>query len=227
MNGNAPTVLAIAVHPDDETLGCGGTLLKHRTEGSAVHWLLLTAAHEPEFPAEQIRQQQRQVDEVKAALPFSSLHWLRLPSTRLDQRPLQELVTGIRKVVETVRPAIVYVPNHTDVHSDHRVAAAAVHAVLKSFYLRSLGVRRVLACEVMSETDAAPPLPGAVFVPNVTVDISATLERKLALMALFRSEVHPEPGPRSPSAIRALARVRGATIGVEYGEAFMLVREIA
>src|SRR5688572_24433466 len=122
MTRNAPTVLAIAVHPDDETLGCGGTLLKHQAEGCPVHWLLLTAAHEPEFSAEQINQQQRQVESVKAAFPFSSLHWLKLPSTRLDQLPLLELVTAIKKVVAAIRPAIVYVPNHTDAHSDHRIA---------------------------------------------------------------------------------------------------------
>jgi LmbE family N-acetylglucosaminyl deacetylase len=226
MSRNAPTVLAIAVHPDDETLGCGGTLLKHQADGSPVHWLLLTSAHAPEFSPEQISQQQRQVETVKAAFSFSSLHWLQLPSTRLDRLPLLELVTAIKQVVAEIRPAIVYVPNHTDAHSDHRVAAQAVHAVLKSFYLRSLGVRRVLACEVLSETDAAPPLPGTAFLPNVTVDITATFEKKLALMELFRSELHPEPGPRSPSAIRAQARCRGATIGVEYGEGFMLVREI-
>lgn len=220
-------ILTIAVHPDDETLGCGGALLKHQAGGASLHWLLLTAALAPEYTAEQIEVQRRQVEEVKAGYPFEALHWLRLPTTRLDQVPLPNLIGAIRSVVTAVQPEIVYIPHHLDAHSDHRVAAAAVHSVLKSFYLQTLGVRRVLACEVLSETDAAPPFSAREFVPNVTVDISATLERKLTLMQLFRSELHAEPGPRSLSAIRASARVRGATIGVEYAESFMLVRELA
>jgi N-acetylglucosamine malate deacetylase 1 len=220
-------VLAIAVHPDDETLGCGGALLKHRAEGAELHWLLLTAATAPNYGEEQIENQRQQVEAVQAAYPFDALHWLKLPTTQLDRIPLAELVSAIHGVVAAVRPEIVYVPNRSDAHSDHRVAAQAVNAVLKSFYLRSLGVRRVLACDVLSETDAAPPLPEFAFLPNVTVDVSAQFERKLEIMQLFRSEVHAEPGPRSLSALRAQGRVRGATIGVEYGEAFMLIREVA
>lgn len=219
-------VLAIAVHPDDETLGCGGALLRYRAEGASLHWLLLTATTPADYSAEQIETQRQQVEAVRAAYPFEALHWLKFPTTHLDRLPLGEMVNAIREVVARVRPEVVFVPNRADAHSDHRVAAQAVHAVLKSFYLRSLGVKRVLACEVISETDAAPPLPEHAFLPNVTTDISAVMERKLEIMQLFRSEVHPEPGPRSLSAIRAQGRVRGATIGVEYAEAFMLLREI-
>jgi len=219
-------ILTIAVHPDDETLGCGGALLRHKAEGASLHWLLITAATAPGFSPDQIETQRQQVEAVKAAYPFDALHWLKLPTTQLEQLPLAELVGAIRAVVGKVRPEIVYVPNRADAHSDHRVTAEAVHAVLKSFYLGKLGVKRVLACEVISETDAAPAHPERVFLPTVFFDISKTLERKLEIMQLFKSEVHPEPGPRSLSAIRAMARTRGATIGVEYAEAFMLEREI-
>lgn len=220
-------ILAIAVHPDDETLGCGGALLKHRAQGDELHWLLLTAATAPAYNEAQIETQRQQIESVKAAYPFAGFHWLKLPTTQLDCIPMSDLVGAIREVVAAVRPEVVYVPNRSDAHSDHRFASQAVQAVLKSFYLRNLGVKRVLACDVLSETDAAAPLPEHVFLPNVTVDVTAHFERKLEIMQLFRSEVHPEPGPRSISAIRAQGRVRGAAIGVEYGEAFMLIREIA
>jgi LmbE family N-acetylglucosaminyl deacetylase len=92
--------------------------------------------------------------------------------------------------------------------------------------MRSLGVSRVLACEVLSETDASPPFAENAFLPNVFVDVSDTLERKLEIMQIYETELHPGFLPRSPSALRAMARFRGATIGVEYAESFMLVREL-
>ena len=102
----------------------------------------------------------------------------------------------------------------------------AVTIVLKPFYMAQLGVKRLLSFETISSTDAAPPLPGRGFVPNIYRDITAHLERKLEIMRLYEQQMQPEPLPRSESAIRALARVRGATIAVPYAEAMMLLRQI-
>jgi N-acetylglucosamine malate deacetylase 1 len=227
MSAEPARVLAIAVHPDDETLGCGGTLLKHQANGSSIHWLLVTAATSPQWSDEQINQQSAQIEAVRSAYKFDSFTWLKLPTTELDRLPLSMIVQKIGDAVRKICPEWVYVPNRCDAHSDHRITAQAVHAVLKSFYLRSLGVKRVLACEVLSETDAAAPLPEHYFIPNVSSDITPWLEEKLKIMALFKTEVHPEPGPRSLSALRAQARLRGATCGVEYAECFMLIHEIS
>lgn len=220
------TTLAIAVHPDDETLGAGGALLKHIAAGERVEWLVVTSVQAPEFSAATDALQKKQVAAVEAAYPFAKLHWLKLPSVRLDRLPLNEIVTAIRRVVSACRPEVVYVPNRSDAHSDHRVVFDASMAVLKSFYMASLGVKRVLACEVISETDAAPPLQENAFVPNVYIDISAHLKRKLEIMSIFASEVQSENMPRGLSAIEALARYRGASVGVRHAEAFMLLREI-
>lgn len=218
-------VLAVAVHPDDETLGCGGTLLRHAAGGDALHWLIVTAAQAPEYTEDQAGEQAKQVEAVRAAYPFATLHWLKFPSTRLDTVPLNELVEAIRRVIEEVRPETVFVPNRSDAHSDHRIVFQASLAALKSFYMRSLNVSRLLAYETLSETDAAPPLPENAFLPTVFMDVSATLERKSQIMRLYQSELQAKGLPRSLSALRALARYRGATVGVEYAEAFMLIRE--
>ncbi len=219
-------VLSIAVHPDDETLGCGATLLKHAAAGDELHWLLVSSAHAEEYTAGERALQEKQVAAVKAAYPFASLTWLRLPATRLEMIPLNQLVSAIQEGVARTRPDTVFVPYWGDSHSDHRVSFDAALGVLKSFYMSMHGVRRVLACEVPSETDSGPPGARPAFVPNVFVDVGATLERKLEILSLYEGEVHPHPGPRSLSSVRALARVRGATVGVEAAEAFMLVREI-
>jgi N-acetylglucosamine malate deacetylase 1 len=219
-------VLSVSVHPDDETLGCGATLLKNSAGGNALHWLLVTAAVPPEYSKAQITAQRRQIQAVRDAYPFEQLHWLKLPTTRLESIPLNQIVGRIRDVVEQVRPHTVYVPHRGDVHSDHRVVHEAVMAVTKSFHMRKYGIRRVLACEVLSETDAAYPEVGRAFLPNVLVDVTATFERKIEIFGLFKTETQQGSLPRHESALRALARLRGASIGVEYAEAFMLLREI-
>lgn len=218
-------VLVIAVHPDDETLGCGGTLLKQAAHGHSLHWLLLTSAQAPEFPPEQAARQEQTVEAVRHAYPFETLEWLRLPSARLDTLPLKDLVAAVRSAVARLRPELVIIPNRSDAHSDHRIGAQAALAVLKPFHLSALGVRRVLACEVASETEAAAPV-GENFLPQLFVDVTGQIERKLEILGLFRDELQAEPLPRSHSSVRALARYRGAAIGVQYAEAFMVIREI-
>lgn len=98
--------------------------------------------------------------------------------------------------------------------------------MLKPFYMRRLSVERILSFEAISSTEAAPPFAGRAFEPNVFCDISPYIDRKLEIMALYVSQQQPYPMPRSIESIRALARYRGATIAVEYAEAFMLVREV-
>ncbi len=219
--------LVVAVHPDDETLGCGATLLKLANLGVSHHWLIVTSACAPDYSAEQIAAQSGQIEKVRQAYPFASMTWLKFPTTRLETLPLGELIGGLRNCLAQVRPEWVFVPNRSDVHSDHQIVFQALSAVLKPIYMRSLGIRRILACEVNSETEAAFPLSENAFLPTSLFDVSETLERKLEIMELYKTEIHPEPLPRSLSAIRALARFRGATIGVKYAEAFMLIRELS
>ncbi len=220
-------VVVFAAHPDDETYGCGGVLLRHLKAGDRVHWVIMTEAHAPQWTASEIAQQASQIDVVASAYPMSSLDWYRLPSTRLETVPLVDVMARIRTTVERTRPELVYVPSPWDVHTDHRVTFDAALSVLKPFHMPRLGVRRILAFETPSSTDAAPPLAQRQFLPTVFVDVSAFLERKLEIAGLFASEVQAEPLPRGASAVRALARVRGATVAAEYAEAFMLIRELA
>lgn len=218
--------LVVAVHPDDETLGCGGTLLRRKAEGSSIHWLILTRATAPRFSPEQVEQQAAQVERVSAAYGFDSATWAHFPTTRLETLPLDSLVECIRDEVRTVEPTEVILPNRSDVHSDHRVAFAAGMAVTKSFYMSTLGIERVMMMETISETDAAPPFAELAFLPNFVVDISGYVALKTEIMRLYVTEVHERPGPRSISSIEALARYRGATINCEAAEAFMLIRQV-
>jgi N-acetylglucosamine malate deacetylase 1 len=219
-------VLAISAHPDDETLGCGGTLLRHRSQNDTISWVVSTQAHSPQWPLELIERKATEVATVANAYSIERLFKLGLPTIRLDTVPLEEVIQGLRRVIEEIRPEVVYLPHYGDVHTDHYFVFQGALSVLKAFYMRSLGVKRILSYETLSSTEAAAPLPYRAFVPNAYVDITTYMDRKLEIMSLFSSECQPDPLPRGPAAIRALARYRGATVGVEYAEAFMLVREV-
>ncbi len=219
-------VLAISAHPDDETLGCGGTLLRHHAQGDTIHWAVTTQAHAPKWPQEVIQRKAAEVAAVAKAYSMASTHKLGMPTIRLDTIPLEEVIAGLRTVIEQVRPEVVYLPHFGDVHTDHHVVFQATLSVLKAFYMRTLGVRRVLSYETLSSTEAAAPQAYRAFVPNVYFDITPQMDRKIEIMSLFATECQPDPMPRGPSAIRALGRYRGATVGVEYAEACVLVREV-
>lgn len=220
-------ILVISVHPDDETLGCGGTMLKHIATGDQVSWLIATQTHEPTWDRATINAKAVEVEQVAKAYGVREFRKLGLPSGQLDALPLSQMIDGIREFVSRVRPSIVYLIHGGDIHTDHYAIFTAAMSVLKPFYMNKHGVRRVLCYETLSSTDAAPALPPRLFAPNVFIDVSPYLERKLEIMNLYATELHADPLPRGSGAIRALARFRGATIAVDYAEAFMLVREIA
>lgn len=219
-------VLAVSIHPDDETLGCGGTLLRHIADGDEVSWLIVTKVHQPQWSESVQHQKADEVRRVSEAYGFRSVTWLDFPTIRLETVAQADLIQELRLAVEKHRPEIVYVVHHGDVHTDHHAGFNALLSVLKTFYMKQIGVRRVLSYETLSSTDAAPALGHRMFLPNVFHDISEFIERKIEIMNLFESEAQPDPYPRGPEAIRALARYRGACIGVASAEALMLIREV-
>ena len=219
-------ILVIAPHPDDETLGCGGSLLKHKSNGDSLSWVVATRGHEPHWSADLLDRKEKEIASVTAAYGFDQTIRLNFPTIRLDTIPLEEFIAAIRNAISDCKPELVYLNHFGDVHSDHRIVFEATLSVLKPFYSGTHGVKRILSYEVVSSTDAAPLNPARAFVANVFTDVTDFLEKKLEIMALYESELQPSPLPRALDNLRALARLRGATIGVEFAEAFMLVREV-
>jgi LmbE family N-acetylglucosaminyl deacetylase len=194
--------LVIAPHPDDELLGCGGTLLRRKAQGAAVAWLLVTGISEAQgWDAARVQRRDREIDAVRAAIGFDEIFNLRLPTTRLDELPAAEIVRQFSAVFSAFAPTEVLMPHWSDVHSDHRVVFDAGAACTKSF--RYPSVRRVLAYETLSETDFGL-LPHEAFAPNYFVDISGQLEAKIAALRIYESELGAPPFPRSIEAVRAL-----------------------
>ena len=218
-------VLVVAPHPDDETLGCGGTLLWHKKRGDSLHWLIMSRmAPELGFSADRIALRDQEIKKVESLYGFESLHKAPFLTTKLDTYPASELVGEVSAVFGQVKPEIVYCPFSGDIHTDHRAVFDSVAASTKWF--RYPSVERVLVYETPSETEFALGVDGKDFKPNVFVDVSEHLDRKLEIMRVYASELGKFPFPRSEEAIRALAAVRGSASGSTAAEAFMLLKEI-
>ncbi len=217
-------ILVISVHPDDETLGCGGTILKHKDNGDEIYWLILTKADKSvEFTEEFVAKRKMEIKIVSNQYGFKQTINLGFITTKLHQVDFNNLIDIISATIKDIKPQIIYMNNRSDIHTDHQVAAKAILSCTKSF--RYPFIEKILMYECISETEMAAPLPENMFIPNVYSDISNYIEKKMDIMKIYKSEVQNPPMPRSLENIRALARYRGASCGVDYAEAFMLVRE--
>ena len=215
--------LVIAPHPDDEVLGCGGTLLRRKSEGIELAWLIVTGISETTgWSTEMVRQRDDEIDKVNQLIGFDRVFNLRLPSTKLDQLPFSELVNHFSVTFKAFQPEEILVPHRSDVHTDHQLVFDATASCTKWF--RHPFVKRVLAYETISETEFCLD-PNQSFKPNYFVDISDFLERKLEVLSVYKSELGTFPFPRSMEVIKALAVLRGANSGFMVAEAFQLLRE--
>ena len=220
-------VLVIAPHPDDETLGCGGALLRLMRErpDAELHWVIVTEMPSgAQWPEARAAARRDEIAAVAGKLKTRQVHQLGFPAARLDTVPMADLVGALSQVMAAVQPDTVFVPCRHDVHTDHRYVFDAASACVKSF--RYPSVRRVLAYETLSETEfGLDPSVGA-FRPNLWIDISEDLEAKIELLEVYAGEMGVFPFPRSREAVEALARMRGATAGVPAAEAFMLLKQV-
>lgn len=218
-------VIVIAPHPDDETLGCGGTLLRHAHEGDDVHWLIVTGMTiGKQFTSERVASREKEISSVATRYGFQEVHQLKLPPTTLDTLPVGDIVVAIKNIFERINPEIVYLPFFGDVHTDHKVVFDSTVSCTKWF--RQPSIKRVLAYETLSETEFGlnPECRG--FQPNVFVNIDQFIAEKLSILSLYDGELGIFPFPRSVEAVTALAKVRGVAAGCNAAEAFMLLKEI-
>ncbi len=221
------SVLIIAAHPDDEVLGCGGTIARLAQEGHDVYIAILgegiTSRYQQREQADQalveaLHARSRKVAELLGA---RDLLLYSLPDNRFDTVPLLDVIKIVEELVQRLQPQIIYTHHGGDLNIDHVVVHRAVLTATRP--VAGCPVRETYAFEVPSSTEWAFH-QFLLFQPNVFVDISATLETKVQAMALYKSEARPFPHPRSPEALRALARRWGSVVGVEAAEAFELVR---
>lgn len=218
-------ILIIAPHPDDELLGCGGTLLKLKSEGHKIGTLIMTRASALSgWDEDRIIKREEEILDVSSNLGVAenNLYRLNYETSRLDEVPLGELVNSISEVIKDFCPNLLLIPHLSDAHSDHRITINA--AISSSKWFRNNNLYRILSYETPSETgfnlNKSNP-----FNPNVFYDITNFLQEKMNLLKIYESELGKFPFPRSLEAVEVLARYRGTHSGYEASEAFELVFE--
>jgi LmbE family N-acetylglucosaminyl deacetylase len=217
-------ILVIATHPDDEVLGCGGVIARHASEGDEVHVLVVTRGAEDLYSKDEIETTRKEMKQAHAILGVKGVTFLDFPAPKLDSVPHHQIVDAISKVINTIKPYAVFLPHRGDIHSDHR---AVYHATLVAARpINNSSIKNLLCYETLSETEWAPPVGDEAFIPTVFVNISSFLEKKLAALSCYQSQMKAPPHPRSLKAVEALAHLRGSTVSLDAAEAFMLVRAI-
>jgi LmbE family N-acetylglucosaminyl deacetylase len=219
-------VLTVAAHPDDETLGAGGTMARLAAEGHEVWVCVLSDGVTSRHP--HVELQKECAIRAGDVLGVKHMVFCGLPDQRLDALPLLDVITAIEEVVADLEPDVVLTHFKEDANQDHRVAFSATLVAVRP--VNGTSVRRLMCYETLSSTEWAPPFAGSVFAPNVFVDITSTLPTKIEAMSryadTFLNEMRPYPHPRSPEALQAYAMRHGAAAGVAAAEPFMLVRHV-
>ncbi|HTY98207.1 MAG TPA: PIG-L deacetylase family protein [Rhodocyclaceae bacterium] len=221
-------VLVVAAHPDDEVLGCGGTMAAHAARGDEVRVLILgEGAASRHAEAGAVSRAEISALEAAAAAAAQVLgaqapRFGGLPDNRLDTVPLLNVVRQVETGVAEAGPEVVYTHFPGDTNIDHRIAFEAVITACRP---QPGAVKPAILCfEVPSSTEWRPPVAAPVFAPTWYVDIAGTLEAKLKALAAYGTEIRSWPHPRSLEAVTHLARWRGASVGVAAAEAFVLAR---
>jgi LmbE family N-acetylglucosaminyl deacetylase len=218
-------VLVFAAHPDDETLGCGGTIARHVEAGDEVHVVVVTDGSSAQYPGDQGTLTRKQ-GEARAAMKILGVEDLVLgtmPDMRLDTVPSVELARFLTDHVRRVDPHVVYTHHSADINLDHRLVFDATLVATRPTGASRL--RTVYAYEVASSTEWGQAHPDRVFRPNSFIDISAVLHRKLRALAAYQTELRPAPHPRSLAVVEAYARAWGPRAGLQAAEAMQLVHE--
>jgi LmbE family N-acetylglucosaminyl deacetylase len=218
-------VIVFAAHPDDDVLGMGGTLCLHAAErADEVRVVCVTDGSSTQYPDDAEKRESKNREAVRAAavLGVTDYVHLDLPDMRLDTLPHAELNAVVEEHVRDFGPAVVYTA-HPDVNADHRALFDSVAVATRP--TPGQPVRRVLTYAPTSSTEWTPAATNW-FVPNWFVEVTAAIDRKLEAFACFETERRDYPHPRSERALRAHAEFFGATVGCEYAEPFVLVRNV-
>jgi len=213
-------VVVIAPHPDDETLGAGGTIARLAAAGVKVSVLIVSGHLPPLYPPEAFEVTKREADAALGILGAAEWEFLRIPATKVHEAPVAEVTSKISAFIRKRAPEVVLIP-FPDRHIDHRVLFD--YSVVACRPVHDSAPKIVLAYETLSETHWNVPGVEPAFVPELFIDVSAHIETKKAALDAYASQVHNAPS-RSIEACMALARFRGSQNGFVFAEAYKVVR---
>ena len=223
-------ILVVAAHPDDEVLGCGGTIARLVSEGRKVFIVILGEGMTSRFP-----NGNRECDKLVKALHAKSRQVAGLlgaqdvflhgyPDNRFDTVPLLDIIKSIEGVVEKVKPGAVFTHHGGDLNIDHVIAFRATLTATRP--ITGCPVREIYSYEVPSSTDWSFGENWQCFRPNVFIELNEFLEIKIDALRIYDSEIRKFPHPRSPETLNAIAKKWGSMVGIGTAEAFSLIRTV-
>lgn len=219
MFGEDNTVLVIGAHPDDEVLGAGGAIAKHSATGDDVHILIVTEGTTQQYESGNLIEKKREDARTCAErLGAVAVHFGDLPDMRLDDVAHVDINAIIEDVCEQIEPDIVYTHSQREVNQDH----IAVHESTLVATRPESDVSTILAYETPSSTDYSPSIDG--FEADLFVDIEEYIHKKIEAFKSYTTEIQDYPHPRSTEALKAMARTRGTASGLNFAEAFEVLR---
>lgn len=219
-------ILVIAAHPDDEILGCGGTMARLANEGNHVYTVILgegitsrdNTRHRDSREAE-IADLKKQIHDANHLLGVKEVFTFDLPDNRFDSVPLLDVVKIVEQVKEKIKPDIIFTHFENDLNIDHGVTYRAVLTATRP--MQGETVKEIYSFEVLSSTEWNFPLS---FSPDCFIDITGTVDLKESAMSKYKSELRPYPHPRSLMGIRLQAETWGMKTGLGFAEAFKTIR---
>lgn len=223
-------ILVVAAHPDDEVLGCGGTIARSARAGHDVHIMILGEGISSRYTRRSqanrraLRKLQQDARAVGKLLGAVSMAFEGLPDNRFDELPLLDIVKRVERRIREVKPEMIFTHHPGDLNVDHRTTFQAVLTATRP--IKGCPVRELYTFEVPSSTEWAFQQFQPAFKPNVFVDITATVGTKVKGMQGYESESREFPHPRSPEALKAMTRRWGSVAGLACAEAFELVRSV-
>ncbi len=217
-------VLVVAPHPDDEILGCGGTIKKIVSQGIEVSVLVVTRGKKELYTEERIINVRQEAKTAHQLLGVIETTFLDFPAPDLDLVSISELSDAISEVIGKLKPDTIFLPHRGDIHHEHK--AVFNSTLVASRPVKNCLVKRLYSYETLSETEWAAPFSDDAFIPDYFVNISDSFTAKLEALKCFKSQIREFPNPRSLKSIEALANFRGSTVGFNQAEAFMTIRVI-
>lgn len=220
------TRLIIVAHPDDEVLGCGGTIAKF-SPNSDIYTLILgegIASRDILQKKEKLEQLRNDAENANEILGVKEVFFEGFPDNKFDTVALLDIIKTIERYVQELNPEVVYTQHYGDLNIDHRITFDAVLTACRP--VENNPVKKILSFEVPSSTEWNIQMASTSFNPNVFENITKTIDKKVEAMSVYKTEVRLPPHPRSIEKIKAFAEARGGAAGMDYAEAFMLIREL-
>ncbi|EKE02085.1 MAG: LmbE family protein [uncultured bacterium] len=224
------TILIVAAHPDDEILGCGGTVSKLVKQGYIAYSLILGKGITSRYDDKNSRADKElnllnnEMHKANELLGVKQVFTANFPDNRFDSMTLLDIVKKIEEIKEKIKPDIIFTHHFGDMNIDHQITYKAVLTATRP--MEDESVKEIYSFEIPSSTEWNSFTRDKIFIPNVFFDITDTIDLKVKAMSKYKSELREYPHPRSLQHIRELAKVNGAQIGLDYCERFALIRSV-